>query len=321
VLSRLLTAQAARHDRVDPAWQAELDRIAASVEMELETNDGLAVGLHVCALLGVLPKVPPTTPHPGSPLRAGRARGPATDHKQLARVRALLAKAESTDYDEEAEALTAKAQELISRYALTRLLAEESPEADGDLDTVLVRRVWLDPPYVVAKANLLQQVASANRCRAVLSEQLGFSTVVGDAADLEAVDLLTTSLLLQANAAMLRHGQQVDHWGRSRTRSFRQSFLVSYAARIGQRLRETSDNILHDADNGDRLLPVLRDQQARVADTCDALFPSLHHRATSASNDHGWLAGHAAADLAQLDVHPNITEATGADRAAAPATA
>ena len=37
------------------------------------------------------------------------------DEKVLGRVRALLAKAESTTFPEEAEALTAKAQELMAR--------------------------------------------------------------------------------------------------------------------------------------------------------------------------------------------------------------
>ena len=51
------------------------------------------------------------------------------DHRLLARVRALLARAELTGFDEEAEALTAKAQELITRHAIADALAHTPDDA------------------------------------------------------------------------------------------------------------------------------------------------------------------------------------------------
>ena len=86
----------------------------------------------------------------------------------------------------------------------------------------------------------MQTVAQANRCRVVWSKELGLVTVIGFPADLDAIELLFTSLLVQANSAMLRAGAKRDAHGRSRTRAFRQSFLVSYAIRIGERLSEAS---------------------------------------------------------------------------------
>lgn len=133
----------------------------------------------------------------------------------LARVRALLAKAESTTFDEEAEALTAKAQELIARHALDEAALHDA----GDVGDPSVRRIPLDPPYAKAKAFLLNEVADANRCRAVHSDDCGWVTVFGYDGDLHAVELLTTSLFAQATAAMARHGSRRDATGRSRTRS------------------------------------------------------------------------------------------------------
>ena len=49
-------------------------------------------------------------------------------------------------------------------------------------------------------------MAQANRCRVVWSKDLGLVTVIGFPADLDAVELLFTSLLVQANTAMLRAG-------------------------------------------------------------------------------------------------------------------
>ena len=62
-------------------------------------------------------------------------------------------------------------------------------------------------------------VAAANRCRAVWHRSLGLCTVLGFPGDLDAVELLVTSLLVQATTAMVQAGSRRDVYGRSRTRS------------------------------------------------------------------------------------------------------
>jgi hypothetical protein len=139
----------------------------------------------------------------------------------------------------------------------------------------------------------------------VWTEKLGFVTVVGSETDLDLVELLTTSLLVQANRAMLAAGRQVSGRGHSRTRSFRQSFLVAYATRIGERLKTTNATVTAEVDDS-RLLPVLA-ATSRAADALtDRLFPAMVHRRVSVSNGAGWVAGRAAADLALFDVHGSI---------------
>jgi hypothetical protein len=64
---------------------------------------------------------------------------------------------------------------------------------------------------------LLDAVASANQCRVVWSKHLGFCTVIGHATDLDAVELLFTSLLVQATGEMTRQGSRKDPYGRSRS--------------------------------------------------------------------------------------------------------
>lgn len=205
-----------------------------------------------------------------------------------------------------------KAQELISRYALERLV--EYHDADNPRpgeEEIGCRRIWLDPPYVLAKAALVHEVADANRCRSAVTESLGFCTAVGDSADLEAVELLVTSLLVQASRAMLRHGRQVDQRGASRTRSFRQSFLVAYAARVGDRLRAASDEVVRGEDRAESLVPALRTHENRVADAFAARIPGLVHKTAPISNGAGRVAGQVAADLALLDVHGRVAAGTG----------
>jgi Arc/MetJ family transcription regulator len=106
----------------------------------------------------------------------------------LAKIRALLAKAESTTFPEEAESLSAKAQELMTRHRVDRVLLDGEAPTDGPTG----RRIWLDDPYATTKADLLRVVADANRCRAVLLPSLGCCHVIGHAADLDMSELLHT---------------------------------------------------------------------------------------------------------------------------------
>jgi hypothetical protein len=256
----------------------------------------------------------------------------------LSKIRALLAKAESTEFAEEAEALSGRAQELMAKYSIDHaLLAAETGQAEKPGG----RRIAVDNPYEAPKATLLQTVAQANRCRVVWSRELGLVTVIGFPADLDAVELLFTSLLVQANTAMVRAGGKRDAYGQSRTRAFRQSFLVSYAIRIGERLSEATahaereaaartsgsdhgdtdhDDSNHDDSNGGDgdhgsapgrgmdLVPFLAAREEAVDDAVDAMFGTRLTRGRSprATDAEGWSSGRAAADLASLHNHAQV---------------
>jgi len=65
----------------------------------------------------------------------------------------------------------------------------------------------------------------------VWTDALGLVTAVGMPADTDLVELLYTSLLVQATGAMAAATN-----GRNRVKSFRRAFLLSYATRIRERL-------------------------------------------------------------------------------------
>ncbi|MCH1867602.1 DUF2786 domain-containing protein [Nocardioides sp. CFH 31398] len=269
----------------------------------LRSLDALATGrgvrlASVLGLAALLVRVPLLEATALLDAHGAGATGGTTAHPKLARVRALLAKAESTPYPEEAELLSAKAQELVARYALDGLL-EEAGRQDGTGPRPQVRRLWLDAPYVEAKAALVSAVASANRCRTAVAAPLGFCLVVGDARDLLATELLVTSLLVQAGAAMLSH-ERVAPSRDGRTRSFRRAFLLAYAHRVGERLAEATAEAYREA--GGDALPVVAAQEERVTAAFEAAVPHTVSRRSVVSNDEGWLAGRAAADRAHLDV-------------------
>jgi hypothetical protein len=303
----LLHDEAGRHaGRVPAAWAADLARIGPGSAVDLQTARGMQAALEVAAVLVRLPAIVPVLPALGAQTTGSSDVAPG-DAKLLARVQALLAKAEATEFPEEAEALSAKAQELVSRHALERILTRA--DAGRPDARPVARRLWLDAPYVFPKAMLVHVVAGANRCRSVVSEPLGFCTLVGLPDDLDAVELLVPSLLVQAHRAMRRYGRQTDRTGTSRTRSFRQSFLLSYGQRIGERLEGADRGVAASSARRGELVPVLRRQEERLQATCDQLFPHLTSKAGTVGNASGWAAGRAAADQALLGADQQVTAA------------
>ncbi len=137
------------------------------------------------------------------------------------------------------------------------------------------------------------------------------STVLGFPGDLDAVELLFTSLLVQATTAVVQAGSRRDAYGRSRTRSFRQSFLTSYAQRIGERLTEAAGAAERQAvadSPGTSLLPVLAARHRAVDEAVGEMFPELtQHTVSSVHDREGWISGRAAADLATLRGRREVT--------------
>ena len=299
---------------VDQRWQSQLAVLEARVWWEhddhyvttwgdrqgLDRATVITALIDVLHLLATLPAIEKVGPAPGD-ARPATAPAPADlDQRMLDRVRALLAKAESTDFPEEAEAFTAKAQELMARYRIDHALLVA---ATGERDQPATRRVAVDNPYEAPKSLLLQVVAEANSCRAVWAKRFGFTTIVGFATDLDSTELLFTSLLVQATRAMTQAKPTTDEYGRNTTRSFRQSFLTAYASRIGERLSAATDEVGQEAAgsaSSAQLLPVLAARDDAVRDAFEKQFPQLTQHTTTINNRQGWASGRAAADRASL---------------------
>ncbi|GAB2936460.1 DUF2786 domain-containing protein [Micromonospora polyrhachis] len=307
---------------------------AWSGRQRLDRSEALRDAVNVLAVLTGLPEIGRISPLPGTlppglPVagadRSGATTARAIDERVLGRVRGLLAKAESTEFPQEAEALSAKAQQLMARHSIDHALLDLGTDGaprrtvgvpDGTGHQPLAVRIGVDSPYEQAKALLLQEVAAANRCRSVWSGEFGFATVLGFPSDVESVELIYTSLLVQATAAMVRGGSR----GGSTGRSYRQSFLQAYAVRIGQRLRDAADAARReavDAAGSDRLLPVLAAREDVVRETVDAMFPGIVERRVRGNDAAGWAAGTAAADRVALADRSAVTGASsggGGDR-------
>jgi len=208
----------------------------------------------------------------------------------LARVRKLLAKAEDPACTPaEAEAFTAKATELIAKYGVDQaLLAAEDPALAPVGDRVVV----LDPPYALDKAGLLAAVAVPLRCRVVRRDEDGVQVhLFGHGADLECVELIFTSLLVQA-----AHGLSATPVpAREHPAAFRRSWLAGFAQAIGGRLRK-AEQAAEVATPGAALVLVRRMDlvEQRMAEAYPHLRTAGRRRLAGRGLKQGYAAGQAA---------------------------
>ena len=279
-------------DRVSPRWMHQVDALAGGTVLHLPDGgapwvDHLLAAIGLLHALDQLPDLPlleppPSAWHPGMHVSTDVDRS----DRVLDDVRALLAQAESTDVD--AEALTAEAQVVLARHRFERALRT----ADGSAlaQEVVARRVAVDDPYADAKASLLAGVCVANGARAVWTAEAGFTTVFGHAADIDVVEQLFASLLVQSARALRREGSKRDRFGRSRTTRFRRAFLHTFAQRIASRLRAVADATLDADDRSGRVRPVLADQDAAVERAVAAVFSDVIDATERTRDREEWVA-------------------------------
>lgn len=300
-------------ERVEPVWQARWERAepvtvpdahwldrwfrsrhdrnhAAGLQSLLHLVDLWQQGRQVETLIAPPPGIVPVG-------QAATTRRPATTDPRLERVRALLAKAESTDHEAEATTFTAKAHELMTRYSIDEaLLAADAPTSDGPGMT----RLPLDPPYADAKALLLQTVADSMRCRALYLKEFQLSTVIGFASDLEGVELLFTSLLVQSHRALTDAIKGAEPGSHRRSQSYKSSFLMGFTQRVGDRLTE-SNRLTYADESAGTFLPVLQSREEKVQRMVEERFTTgatRHVRVGSSAE--GYHQGRQAGDAARL---------------------
>lgn len=314
LLRAVIAAEAAGYAelgaRAAPGWMRQLELVGAApspgsaqpapLVSGADWRATLLVAVHLMAVLLRLPGLPRLTDPPSVWREGGVVHGGALPDGVLDKVRALLAKAESTTFEAEADTFTAKAQELMARHRIDRALLDAG-RPDG-AEAPIGRRIEVADPYADAKAALLGGIADANGCRSVWSKGLGFATVFGFAGELAAVEELYTSLLVQAAGALRREGAKHDPSGRSRTKRFRRSFLVAFAVRISDRLRATVDTAVEaaGAEVGTALVPLLAERDARTGEAVEEAFPTVATFSPSATDREGWYAGTAFGDRADL---------------------
>jgi Protein of unknown function (DUF2786) len=152
----------------------------------------------------------------------------------LDRVRKLLAKAEAEGVTvAEAQALTAKAAELMAKYGIDRaLLAATRPETDRPDNRI----VEIYNPWARVQAHLLCGLAAALRCQCILLPARAGQRVhiFGYASDIERTDMLYTSVLIQMWHGLI--AADVPDVADS-VRAWRRSWLLGFASAVIAKVR------------------------------------------------------------------------------------
>lgn len=219
---------------------------------------------------------------------------------KLDTIRKLLAKAEGAATPAEAEAYTAKAVELMARHGVDEALLGA---AEPGRDEIGATRVPVEDPYSAGKARLLGWVAGALGCRCVLhgawAGKVAAVTVFGHATDRHRVEVLHTSLLLQATTQLVRlrppdPGESVA--------AYRRSWLHGFAVEVHRRLSdaERAAAVAHRPVHGPSVALVLADRHERVQRAYAEAFPVLGRSRRSVLSGSGFGAGSHAGSRADL---------------------
>lgn len=163
-----------------------------------------------------------------------------TEERVIDKIRGLLAKAEATEFEAEAEAFLDKAMELMARHRVDEALLAAADKASNDP----VDRIILDiGAWRVPKGQLAVFLAKAFDCHVIWTHRKKSLAFVGHKSDLDMVQTLMTSLELQLDRELLN----VRGYDKGETRAARSSFAYAWTERVGERIVEYYGRAVEDA--------------------------------------------------------------------------
>ncbi len=234
------------------------------------------------------------------------------DAKKTEIVAKLLAKAERAGTEAEAETFYAKAQELMIKWSIDEQMLRAARDASDPSGAIKIgkksiefnkSKIWKN------HCNLLWSICRALGVKGVLFDYKvkGYKpkmVMVGTESDLETVEFLYTSMLIQCSRERNRLVPEEIKANESLRGPWFRSFIDAYACRIESRLVESKRNVEAEAtkEYGSSLLPVLANTKSLVEDAFQKEFPST--KAIKASrartSAEGAARGREAADRADI---------------------
>lgn len=206
------------------------------------------------------------------PRRKGRR---VEKEKVVDKIRKLLAKAESTTFEGEADAFLAKAQELMVQHAID----EEEIRRSGNRPTeeIVVRTIQIrqNIPRTKPLRQLLNIIASSFNCRMWYVPGTKNNYVAGFESDTIFVEMLFYSVQMQQHSALLREYEKAkaDYEAMGspfRKTVWRRSFIEGYINRVCVRIWERYKKV--DETHGTGTSIVLRNRKSVVDEWVDSQY-------------------------------------------------
>ena len=201
----------------------------------------------------------------------------STRERKLRQIQTLLDLASDERTPEgEREVAMNRAMALMAAHGVTEMMVDARKR--DQTDEIETRVIRLKNPYSHEKMLLLNEIATSLNCRIRYNYQGRTVTrvfIYGFRSDLARVELLYTSLLLQAVNAVSKARPDWGWVSAAETRRFRRNFLVSFGQTVGIRLwqaekaaREKYDRENTNTEAGTELVLVSR--RKRVENFYDA---------------------------------------------------
>jgi hypothetical protein len=218
---------------------------------------------------------------------------------KLARIRALLSKAESTDFEAEAQTYREKAFALMAEHGIEEAMLAASGAVTDDIET---RVIVIPAPYALDKVYLLNAIAQPLNGHVVRYKGTAdmYVKLTGYASDLERIELLYTSLLLQQASGAAR--EMRSGWNAAQTRSNRKAWMLGFAHEVYARLKaaNTVAQTAAEASTGTSTALVLRDRSKAVEEASKAANGRIRKGGARKLNGNGYTEGRAAGARADL---------------------
>lgn len=187
-----------------------------------------------------------------------------TENTMVEKIAKLLAKAERAGSPEEAEAFFAKAQELMTKWAIDEatVRAAQGGYVRGD---VTCEAIKLTTTYARADATLMAVIADENDCKVLMGEYCPgygvYAYLYGFQEDIERVKMIWTSLLIQC-ARQQKESDRIAKMTGIDVRTARKSFRYGFSVGVRDKLRAAKADSMKDVEPS--LLPVLKSKMDMV---------------------------------------------------------
>lgn len=232
-----------------------------------------------------------------------------------AKVASLLAKAEATDNDNEAQAYYAKAAALMLQHSIDQALIDAHTKG-YDPEKPAKHDIWIEGTHALARLNgaaWIGEAAFGGALKYSRSGRLAYApakfnsqskgyrlTTYGFAADFEAFQTLWNSIDLQAASSLRKYNKGLRQSGIPGSSATSRSYLMGYFTGVAYKIQASKEEVMEQVSAEGAL--VLRDREQEVMDLYSSAMRGNRRKnyIKESSDEDAYLQGHADGSQASI---------------------